>query len=115
MNNTSPEAQQAIDQLRRSFVDSCAPVMEQFQLDQQVLRAEAAVKQQYCMMHSLSPDEVTVSSVEDEHGIRTFIAFRASQCIIDTHKCGAKCIIRLITATKCHSRTATIRIFDSRT
>lgn len=72
MNNTSPEAQQVIDQLRRSFVDSCAPVMEQFQLDQQVLRAEAAVKQQYCMMHSLSPDEVTVSSVEDEHGIRTF-------------------------------------------
>ena len=57
MNNTFPEAQQAIDQLRRSFVDSCAPVMEQFQLDQQVLRAEAAVKQQYCMMHSLSPDE----------------------------------------------------------
>ena len=50
-----------------------------------------------------------------QHGIRTFIAFRASQCIIDTHKCGAKCIIRLITATKCHSRTATIRIFDSRT
>ena len=50
-----------------------------------------------------------------QHGIRTFIVLGASQCIIDTHKCRAKCIIRLITATKCHSRTATIRIFDSRT
>ena len=84
MNNTSPEAQQTIDQLMRSFVDSCAPVMEQFQLDQQVLRAEAAVKQQYCMMHSLSPDEVTVSSVEDEHGIRTFtVTERPSTQMVD--------------------------------
>ena len=50
-----------------------------------------------------------------QHSIRTFIVLVASQCIIDTHKCGTKCIIRLITATKCHSRTATVRIFDSRT
>ena len=50
-----------------------------------------------------------------QHGIRTFISLGASQCIIYTHKCGAKCIIRLITATKCHSRTATVRIFDSGT
>ena len=50
-----------------------------------------------------------------QHGIRTFFALRASQCVIYTHKCRAKCIIRLITATKCHSRTATIRIFDSGT
>lgn len=85
MNNTSPEAQQAIYQLRRSLVDSCAPVMEQFQLDQQVLRAEAAVKQQYCTMHSLSPDEVTVSSVEDEHGIRTFTVVESpSMQMVDT-------------------------------
>lgn len=84
MNNTSPEAQQTIDQLMRSFVDSCAPIMKQFQLDQQVLRAEAAVKQRYCMMHGLSPDEVTVSSVEDEHGIRTFtVTERPSAQMVD--------------------------------
>lgn len=30
------------------------------------------MKLKYCMMHGLSPDEVTVSSSEGEHGVRTF-------------------------------------------
>ena len=68
----SPGSSIGIDQLKHDFVKSCTPALEQFQLDQNVQRAEAAVKQKYCMMHGLSTDEVTVSSSEDEHGVRTF-------------------------------------------
>lgn len=56
MSHILPEAQSVIDQLKHDFVKSCTP----------------AVKLKYCMMHGLSPDEVTVSSSESEHGVRTF-------------------------------------------
>ena len=72
MNHIPPEAQPIIDQLNHDFVKSCTPAVEQFQLDQNVQQAEAAVKLKYCMMHGLSTDDVTVSSSEDEHGVRTF-------------------------------------------
>ena len=72
MNHIPPEAQPIIDQLNHDFVKSCTPAVEQFQLDQNVQQAEAAVKLKYCIMHGLSPDEVTVSSSEGEHGVRTF-------------------------------------------
>lgn len=72
MNHIPPEAQPIIDQLKHDFAKSCTPAVEQFRLDQNVQQAEAAVKQRYCMIHGLSPDEVTVSSSEDEHGVRTF-------------------------------------------
>ena len=72
MSHILPESQSVIDQLKHDFVKNCTPALEQFQLDQNVQQAEAAVKLKYCMMHGLSPDEVTVSSSEDEHGVRTF-------------------------------------------
>ena len=65
MSHILPESQSVIDQLKHDFVKNCTPALEQFQLDQNV-------KLKYCMMHGLSPDEVTVSSSEDEHGVRTF-------------------------------------------
>lgn len=84
MSHILPESQPIIDQLKHDFVKSCAPAMEQFQQDQNVQQAEAAVKQRFCMMHGLSPDEVTVSSSEDEHGVRTFtIAETPSTQMVD--------------------------------
>ena len=72
MSHILPEAQSVIDHLKHDIEKRSTPAVQQFQLDQNVQRAEAAVKQKYCMMHGLSTDEVTVSSSEDEHGVRTF-------------------------------------------